>query len=83
MVRSMRMRWLVWGLTAAVVIILAALAWVGARALMAKKELDAVTSQVDALRQAVADQDLARLESIAKAAGPHIQAATDLTGDPI
>lgn len=82
-VRNVRARWLVLGLAAAVVIVLAALAWVGVRAILVKKELDAVTSRISELQQAVGDQDLDALTSIAHDAAPHIAEATELTSDPV
>jgi len=81
--RGVRARWLVLGLTAAVVVVLAALAWVGVRALMAKSEIDQVTAHIDELRQAVGDGDLDTLAKVADEVAPHVQRAEALTGDPI
>jgi len=82
-VRGVRARWLVLGLAAAAVVVLAALAWVGVRALMAKSEIDQVTSHIDELRQAVGDGDLDTLAKVADEVAPHVQRADALTGDPI
>lgn len=82
-VRNVRARWLVLGLAAAVVVVLAALAWVGVRAILAKKELDAVTSRIGELQQAVGDQDLDTLTAIARDVAPHIAQAEALTSDPV
>lgn len=82
-VRNVRARWLVLGLAAAVVIVLAALAWVGVRAILAKSELDAVTSRIGELQQAVSDQDLAALTAIAHDVAPHTAEAESLTSDPV
>ena len=82
-VRGVRARWLVLGLAAAVVVVLAALAWVGVRALMAKSEIDQVTAHIDELRQAVGDGDLDTLATVADEVAPHVQRAEALTGDPI
>ncbi|MEQ6896525.1 DUF4012 domain-containing protein [Microbacterium sp. KR10-403] len=82
-VRGVRARWLVLGLAAAIVVVLAALAWVGVRALMAKSEIDQVTAHIDELRQAVGDGDLGTLAKVADEVAPHVQRADALTGDPI
>jgi hypothetical protein len=82
-VRNVRARWLVLGLAAAIVIVLAALAWVGVRAILAKKELDAVTPRIGELRQSVGDQDLDALTAIAHEVAPHIAEADSLTSDPV
>ncbi|WEG09202.1 DUF4012 domain-containing protein [Microbacterium horticulturae] len=82
-VRTVRARWLVLGLIAAVVVMLAALAWVGVRAIMAKGEIDEVTAHIDEMRQAVSDGDLDKLAVVAEDVAPHVERADALTSDPI
>nr|WP_274636874.1 DUF4012 domain-containing protein [Microbacterium bovistercoris] len=83
MSRTVRTKWLVWGLAAAVVVVVAAVAWVGVRAVMAKGELEAATASVGGLQAAVNDQNLSKLQQIAEDVGPRVQRAAELTGDPI
>lgn len=65
------------------VILLAAAAWVGVRALLAKDELDAIVPLADELKSAVADHDVDGLQRIAEDFSDHAGRAAALTGDPV
>ncbi len=66
-----------------VLIIAAAVGWVGIRGLIAKQELQAMTPLVGVIESSVASGDLTAARSAANELGAHAHLAASLTGDPV
>ena len=81
--REIRLRWLILGACGALVVLLAALCWVGVRALLAERELKAVAPLAQQLRTQLDEQDTAALRTTSGDVGGHAARAATLTGDPI
>ncbi len=78
-----RRRNLILGSSIFLVLLIAMVAWVGVRALMAKSELESAVPLATTLRNAVAKQDVALVSRTASALARHASAADNLTSDPI
>ncbi|RWZ46609.1 DUF4012 domain-containing protein [Labedella phragmitis] len=72
-----------WSLTAVVVVLIAAVAWVGSRALLAKNELEAAVPLATRITDSIGDGDTAAAHRTSRALVSHTMAAASLTSDPI
>lgn len=70
-------------LVGTVVVLLAALAWVGVRALLVKDQLGALVPVATELQEAAAAQDLARVDAAFETLSAHAAQASALSGDPL
>ena len=72
-----------WTVGVLILLLLAAVVWVGARGVMAKDELEKIVPLADRLKSAAADHDLDGLQRIAEDFSDHAGRAAELTGDPV
>ncbi len=66
-----------------VLVLVAAVAWIGIRGLLARQELQAITPLVSTIESSVASGDLGAARSAARQLEGHAQRAASLTGDPL
>ena len=78
-----RARKLTFGVTGIIVLLIAALAWVGVRALSAKNHLDAARVSLEAARTSLLDRKLDAAATAITDAGRETASARNLTGDPV
>lgn len=76
-------RWWFWVIIAVFVIAVAAIAWIGSRALAAKAELEAAQVQVGKLKIEASAQKFTKLSATLVTLKGHSRAAVKLTSDPI
>ncbi|WP_420363711.1 DUF4012 domain-containing protein [Curtobacterium aetherium] len=81
--RGSRARVVLWIVLALVLLLIFAVAWVGARGVLAKRHLEQSVALVSTLRTQITDADTAAAQKTAKQLEDHASAARSLTGDPI
>ena len=81
--RPPRRRTVLWIVLAFVMLLILAVAWVGIRGLMAKRELEQSVELVGTLRSQLVASDTKAAQKTAQALGTHASAARSLTGDPV
>ncbi|WP_438352899.1 DUF4012 domain-containing protein [Microbacterium sp. CJ88] len=82
-VRPLRIRTVVLLTTVALALLVAAVAWVGVRGVLAARELQSAIPLADRLQTAVTTGDAATATAVASEIDAHAQRAADLTADPI
>jgi hypothetical protein len=78
-----RRRIIGWSVTAVVVVLIAAVAWVGIRALLAKNELEAAVPLATRITDSIGDGDTAAARQTSRELVSHTMSAASLTSDPI
>jgi nitrate reductase NapE component len=81
--RGSRARVVLWIVLALVLLLIFAVAWVGARGLLAKRHLEQSVALVSTLRSEITDGDTSAAQKTAKQLDDHASSARSLTGDPI
>lgn len=81
--RGSRARIVLWIVLALVLLLIFAVAWVGARGVLAKRHLEQSVALVGTLRTQLADADTSGAQKTAKQLEDHASSARSLTGDPI
>lgn len=81
--RGSRARVVLWIVLALVLLLIFAVAWVGARGVLAKRHLEQSVALVSTLRTQITDADTAAAQKTAKQLEDHASSARSLTGDPI
>jgi nitrate reductase NapE component len=81
--RGSRARVVLWVVLALVLLLIFAVAWVGARGLLAKRHLEQSVALVSTIRSEITDGDTAAAQKTAKQLDDHASSARSLTGDPI
>jgi nitrate reductase NapE component len=81
--RGSRARVVLWIVLALVLLLIFAVAWVGARGLLAKRHLEQSVALVSTIRSEITDGDTAAAQKTAKQLDDHASSARSLTGDPI
>ncbi|ROP74744.1 DUF4012 domain-containing protein [Curtobacterium sp. PhB115] len=78
-----RPRYVLWGVLALIVLVILAVAWVGVRGLLAKRDLEASVSHVDTLKSQLTKGDTKGAQRTAKELEDSAAGARALTGDPV
>jgi nitrate reductase NapE component len=81
--RRSRARIVLWIVLALVLLLIVAVAWVGARGLLAKRHLEQSVAAVSTLRSQIAGGDTSAAQRTAKQLEKHASSARGLTGDPV
>ncbi|PSL38912.1 uncharacterized protein DUF4012 [Labedella gwakjiensis] len=81
--RARRRRIIGWSIAGVAVVLIAATAWVGIRALLAKDELEAAVPLANDVVSAIGDGDTEGARSTADRLAQHTASAASLTGDPV
>ncbi|WP_181420638.1 DUF4012 domain-containing protein [Curtobacterium sp. MCPF17_046] len=81
--RGSRARVVLWIVLALVLLLIFAVAWVGARGLLAKRHLEQSVALVSTLRSQITDGDTSAAQRTAKQLEDNASSARSLTGDPI
>lgn len=81
--RGSRARIVLWIVLALVLLLIFAVAWVGARGFLAKRHLEQSVALVSTLRTQLTDVDTAAARKTAEQLEDHASSARSLTGDPI
>lgn len=81
--RAKRRRIIGWSVAGFTVLLIAAVAWVGIRALLAKNELEAAVPLANSVVSAIGDGDTDGARATADQLAEHTASAASLTGDPV
>lgn len=81
--RRKTVRTVVWWVVACLVVIIAAVAWVGVRGYLAKGDLEAAQASIGTLKQQAVAFDTAGAKDTLKKISKDTASARDLTGDPV
>ena len=81
--RTHRRRTVLWVVLAFVMLLILAVAWVGIRGLMAKRDLEESVELVGTLRSQLVASDTKAAQKTARVLGDHASSARSLTGDPV
>lgn len=81
--RGFRARIVLWIVLALVLLLIFAVAWVGARGMLAKRHLEQSVALVSSLRSEIAEGDAAAAQRTAEQLVDHASSARRLTADPI
>jgi len=72
-----------WSITAVVVVLIACVAWIGIRALIAKSQLQASVSLVSTIKSEIGSGDVKAAQASTQQLAKKVHSARDLTSDPI